>query len=121
MKSGLLVALRPEIVADIDRVFFTELDSAIGSGVLACESVPAAIAIFAFAKGDPRRTVALCASAGGDTLATVAGALSGAMAGAAGLPQSLVAEFLAVNDLEYGFDKLSQGLARIAERNTGHA
>lgn len=104
-----------------DRGFLTELESAIGSGVLACESVPAAIAIFAFAKGDPLRTVALCASAGGDTdtLATMAGALSGAMAGTAGLPPSLVTEFLAVNDAVYGFDDLAEGLARLATRNSG--
>lgn len=106
-----------------DRGFLTDLEAAIGSGVLACESVPAAIAIFAFAKGDPLRTVALCASAGGDTdtLATMAGALSGAMAGVAGLPRSLVGEFLAVNDAEYGFDELAEGLARLATRNSGRA
>jgi len=109
--------------ANSDRAFLTELESAIGSGVLACESVPAAIAIFAYAKGDPLRTVALCASAGGDTdtLATMAGGLSGAMAGAAGLPSSLLAEFLAVNDPEYGFDELSEGLARLATRNFSRA
>lgn len=106
-----------------DRGFLTDLEAAIGSGVLACESVPAAIAIFAFAKGDPLRTVALCASAGGDTdtLATMAGALSGAMVGAVGLPPSLVTEFLAVNDPEYEFDELAEGLARLATRNSGRA
>lgn len=105
-----------------DLRFLTNLESAIGSGVLAVESVPAAVAIFAYAKGDPLRTVALCATAGGDTdtLATMSGALAGAMAGATGLPPALTPEFLGVNDPVYGFDALADGLARIAERNARH-
>lgn len=106
-----------------DRRFLTDLEAAIGTGVLACESVPASIAILAYAKGDPLRTVALGASAGGDTdtLAAMAGAIVGAMVGKAGLPEPLASEFLAVNDAEYGFDKMTDGLALIAERNAGNA
>ncbi|MGC4026748.1 MAG: ADP-ribosylglycohydrolase family protein [Mesorhizobium sp.] len=108
---------------DDDRRFLTDLEAAIGTGVLACESVPAAIAILAYAKGDPLRTVALGASAGGDTdtLATMAGGVVGAMVGKAGLPASLTREFLDMNDAEYGFDKLADGLTLIAERNSGNA
>lgn len=103
-----------------DRRFLTDLEAAIGTSVLASESVPSAIAIFAYAKGDPLRTVALSASAGNDTdtVATMAGAMAGAMTGKAALPADLLAEFLSVNDREYQFDVLTTGLAKIAARNS---
>ncbi|EJK88380.1 ADP-ribosylglycohydrolase family protein [Rhizobium sp. AP16] len=104
------------------RRFLYDLDAAIGASMLACESVPTAIAIFAYAKGDPLRTVALAASAGNDTdtVATMAGAMAGAMAGTAKLPQMLYREFIAVNDAEYHLQSLAAGLADIALENASH-
>lgn len=105
-----------------DRQFLYDLDATIGASMLACESVPAAIAVFAYAKGDPLRTVALAASVGNDTdtVATMAGAMAGAMTGTAKLPQTLYREFIAVNDAEYHLQKLAAGLADIALENDSH-
>ncbi|MDE1990963.1 MAG: ADP-ribosylglycohydrolase family protein [Rhizobiaceae bacterium] len=116
------MALEIAARASDDRRFLVDLESAIGASMLASESVPTAIAIFAYAKGDPLRTVALSATAGNDTdtVATMAGAMAGAMAGTAKLPQALYREFMAVNDAEFQFDTLAAGLAAIALRNSHH-
>lgn len=105
-----------------DRQFLYDLDAAIGASVLASESVPTAIAIFAYAGGDPLRTVALAATVGNDTdtVATMSGALAGAMHGRQGLPPSLYEEFMAMNDGEFGFEELAAGLGHIAARNAAH-
>ncbi|WP_271023611.1 ADP-ribosylglycohydrolase family protein [Rhizobium sp. RCAM05973] len=114
------MALEIATRATDDRQFLYDLDAAIGASMLACESVPAAIAIFAYAKGDPLRTVALAASVGNDTdtVATMAGAMAGAMAGTAKLPQTLYREFVAVNDAEFHLQNLAAGLADIALENS---
>ncbi|MEZ2222652.1 ADP-ribosylglycohydrolase family protein [Rhizobium sp. RCC_161_2] len=116
------MALEIAARATDDRQFLHDLDAAIGASMLACESVPAAIAIFAYAKGDPLRTVALAATAGNDTdtVATMAGAMAGAMAGTAKLPQMLYREFITVNDAEYQLQSLAAGLADIALENASH-
>ncbi|MBM7045776.1 ADP-ribosylglycohydrolase family protein [Rhizobium lusitanum] len=114
------MALEIATRATDDRQFLYDLDAAIGASMLACESVPAAIAIFAYAKGDPLRTVALAASVGNDTdtVATMAGAMAGAMAGTAKLPQTFYREFVAVNDAEFHLQNLAAGLADIALENS---
>ena len=102
-----------------DRDFLVALDAAVGASVLAAESVPAAIAILAYAEGDPLRTIALAASIGNDTdsIATMAGALAGAIHGAAALPQPLYGEFLAVNAAYYRLDEMAAGLTELARAN----
>ena len=114
------MALEIAARATDDRQFLHDLDATIGASMLACESVPAAIAIFAYAKGDPLRTVALAASVGNDTdtVATMAGAMAGAMGGTAKLPQTLYREFIAVNDAEYDLQNLAAGLADVALENS---
>ncbi|MGO4568870.1 ADP-ribosylglycohydrolase family protein [Rhizobium sp. 2YAF20] len=113
------LALEIAVRSTDDRQFIYDLESTIGASMLATESVPSAIAIFAYAKGDPLRTVALAASAGNDTdtVATMAGAIAGAMAGTAKLPQALYREFVAVNDAEFHFETLAAELAEIAVGN----
>ncbi|SCB39146.1 ADP-ribosylglycohydrolase family protein [Rhizobium hainanense] len=117
------MALEIAAGATDDRQFLYDLDAAIGASVLASESVPTAIAIFAYAGGDPLRTVALAATVGNDTdtVATMSGALAGAMHGRQGLPPGLYEEFMAVNNGEFGFEELAVGLGRIAARNAAHA
>jgi ADP-ribosylglycohydrolase len=102
-----------------DRNFLRDIEAIVGNSVLAAESVPAAIGAFVYAKGDPMKTIALCASIGNDTdsIATMAGALAGAMHGTKGLPQELYREFYAVNADEYHLEALADGLAGIAARN----
>ena len=102
-----------------DRSFLERLEREVGNSVLAAESVPAALAILAYAGADPMRTISLAASAGNDTdsIATMAGAIAGAMHGRAALPQDMLADFCAVN-AEYALEALAARLAQLALRNT---
>lgn len=100
-----------------DRRFLERLEREVGNSVLAAESVPSALAILAYAGADPLRTIALAASSGNDTdsIATMAGAIAGAMHGRAALPQGMLSEFCAVN-ADYGLDALARSLAGLARR-----
>ncbi|MDY0977260.1 ADP-ribosylglycohydrolase family protein [Massilia sp. CFBP9012] len=100
-----------------DRGFLERLEREVGNSVLAAESVPSALAILAYAGADPLRTIALAASCGNDTdsIATMAGAIAGAMHGRAALPEGMLSEFCAVN-AEYGLDALARSLAGLARR-----
>jgi ADP-ribosylglycohydrolase len=104
-----------------DRSFLLQMESNVGNSVLASESVPAAIGALMYAKADPMQTIALCASIGNDTdsIATMAGALAGAMHGTDKLPQDLYREFHHVNAAQYSLEALAKGLAVIAARNFG--
>ncbi|WP_071458470.1 ADP-ribosylglycohydrolase family protein [Bacillus massilinigeriensis] len=79
LKLGLQFArdLEGDEIAFIEKVY-----NVIGSGVLACESVPAALSIAYFAK-EPERCSLLCANMGGDTdtIGAMATAICGAKAG----------------------------------------
>lgn len=95
-----------------ERRFLERLEREVGNSVLAAESVPSALAILAYAGADPLRTIALAASGGNDTdsIATMAGAIAGAMHGRAALPQGMLSDFCAVN-ADYGLDGLAHSLA----------
>jgi ADP-ribosylglycohydrolase len=99
-----------------DRVFMQQIERVVGNSVLAAESVPAALAVVLYAEADPMRTISISASMGNDTdsIATMAGAISGALRGTAALPPSLVAEFRAANAQDFDLDALAAGLAAIA-------
>ena len=114
--TRLRMALDIALHATDDRRFLRDIEASVGNSVLAAESVPAAVAVLAYAKGDPLRTIALAASIGNDTdsIATIAGALAGAMCGAARLPTDLLAEFRRINDPEYDLQGMAAGLAEIA-------
>ncbi|HKX44834.1 MAG TPA: ADP-ribosylglycohydrolase family protein [Burkholderiaceae bacterium] len=106
-----------------DRGFMTTMERLVGNSVLAAESVPAAIGIVLYAQGDPMRTVALGASIGNDTdsIATMAGAIVGALHGTRQLPQDLFKEFREANAAEFDLDAIAAGLAAIASRNLADA
>lgn len=103
-----------------DRRFLERLEREVGNSVLAAESVPSALAILAYAGADPMRTIVLAASAGNDTdsIATMAGAIAGAMHGRQALPQDMLAQFCAVN-ASYGLERLAAQLAPLAQRAHG--
>lgn len=113
------MALEIAAAASDDWAFLQELERKVGNSVLAAESVPAALAVLAYARGDPLRTIALASSVGNDTdsIATMAGAIAGAMHGAHRLPAALLGEFLQVNGAEYGIQAMAQGMAAIAQRH----
>jgi len=105
-----------------DQAFMRQMERTVGNSVLAAESVPAAIGVVAYAKGDPLRTISLSASIGNDTdsIATMAGAIVGAWVGTEALPQALLAEFRAANAADFDLDALASGLSDIAWRNLQH-
>lgn len=115
------MALEIAQTAPDDQSFLIAMESRVGASVLAAESVPAAIGILAYAKGDPMRTISLAASIGNDTdsIATMAGALAGALHGADALPQPLYDTFRAVNARFYRLDQMAAELAAIAAKNLG--
>ena len=89
------------------------IEAAVGTSMLAFESVPAAIGVLAASDGDPVGVVRAAVWLGGDTdtIASIAGALAGALHGYAALEP----DDRAVVDLVLpGLDELVPGLAAIA-------
>jgi len=114
MSTRLEMALEIARTCSDDLVFLRRMEAAVGNSVLAAESVPAAVGVLAYARGDARRTVSLAASIGNDTdtIATMAGALCGALVGMRPLPADWLHEFREVNDPVYDLATLAAGLAR---------
>jgi ADP-ribosylglycohydrolase len=99
-----------------ERPFLEALEEEIGNSVLAAESVPSALAIVLYARADPMRSVALCATAGNDTdsMATMAGAIAGAMAGSSELPPHLLSQFEQANRVHYDLSAMADAMGRLA-------
>jgi ADP-ribosylglycohydrolase len=118
--SRLATALAIAERASDDASFLAELEAIVGASVLASESVPSAVAIFAYAGGDPMRGISLAASIGDDTdsIATMVGALAGALHGARKLPAALRDEFMSVNEPAYGLTQLAEKLSKKANERT---
>jgi ADP-ribosylglycohydrolase len=114
--ARLHMALRIAREAGSDDDFLRRMEREVGNSVLAAESVPAALGVVAYAQGDPLRTIALSSSIGNDTdsIATMAGAIVGALRGTAALPQDLLAEFKHTNGAEFDLDAMAAGLAGLA-------
>ncbi len=66
----------------------SDLYDLIGAGVAITESVPTALALFVYAKGDPVYTIQLAANMGGDcdTVGAIAGAMAGTFRGITAFP-----------------------------------
>lgn len=120
--SRMAMAVDIACTAPDDRSFLRSLEASVGNSSLAAESVAAAIGVLAYAKADPLHTIALATSIGNDTksIATMAGALAGAMCGTAGLPTDLVGRFRFVNEPVYDITSVAAGLTSLALR-TGSA
>lgn len=82
------------------------------------ETVPAVMAIFKLAKGDPKQAILWGANFGrdADTIGTMVGGIVGAMHGASGLPSDWVAKVEANPDGDYG--KAVKGLVDVIKRRT---
>lgn len=78
------------------------LSEKVGTTVLADESVPAAVALFAVSAADPFDAVVLGTNIGGDTdtIATMAAAMAGAFSGPAAIAH-LVPELNAANEIDF--------------------
>ncbi len=117
----LALSIAAEASSDMD--FMTRIEEVVGNSVLAAESVPAALAVVAYAKGDPLRTIAIASSMGNDTdsIATMAGGIVGALVGNVRLPIDLLREFRAANARDFDLDAIAGGLCDIAWRRLQQA
>jgi ADP-ribosylglycohydrolase len=93
------------------------LANIIGTGLSAYESIPTAVGIFVAAAGDPRQCVISGANVGydTDTIASMAGALAGALNGFDKVPNELFQEVKKTNSL--GLEETAAGLEQIARKN----
>lgn len=92
-----------ELVADrTDAEALETVYRLVGTSLATQESVPAAFALLALHPGDPWRTCRLAASVGGDcdTIAAIAGAVSGACTGARAFPADARRTVETVNGLD---------------------
>ena len=93
-----------------------EIRDIIGTGMETAEAVPAAIGIFVASRGDPMRAIRLAVNLGGDTdsIASMAGAISGAWKGIQAVDRKMLERVEDVNDLN--LEDLAVKLAEIALR-----
>lgn len=96
------------------EAFLRELEGSVGNSVNAHESIPTAIAIFAFCKGNPWETIMACANAGNDTdsIATMAGAIAGAYKGFNALPKDKYEIFYQVNKKDFDVESIASQLVK---------
>lgn len=99
-----------------DDAFLAEVYDLVGASVAAIDTVPAAMALFVRAAGDPVRSALLAANLGGDTdtIGAVAGGICGAFSGAAAIPERYRSVLLSVNDL--GLDPLVESFVGFRSR-----
>ncbi|KNC90370.1 ADP-ribosylglycohydrolase family protein [Trabulsiella odontotermitis] len=97
------------------ETFLRELEGYVGNSVNAHESVPSAIAIFAFCQGDPWQTIYAAANAGNDTdsIGTMAGAMAGAYKGFSALPLDKYQFFYQVNKKDFDVERIARELSAL--------
>ena len=85
------------------------------------ESVPVALGIFLLSKGDPVETILGCANFGrdADTIATIGGAIAGALRGASALPADWVAAVRDATPVDQ--DELTSSLLAVLRRRAEQA
>lgn len=106
------MALRIGQEANSDRAFLDRLEAEVGNSVMAAESVPCAIGIFAYADGEPWKIIKLSTNIGNDSdsIAAMAAAMAGVLNGHKSIPASIVAEFLAANP-DFDLNSMARDLA----------
>jgi ADP-ribosylglycohydrolase len=97
IKLAIAMALKTEHIEEANRLF----SSVIGTGLAAYESIPTAIGIFVACEGDPRQCLIAGANVGydTDTIASMAGALSGTLKGLNHVPKDWYRTVKRVNGL----------------------
>lgn len=93
-----------------------DLEGYVGNSVAAHESIPTAIGLFAYTQGKPWEGIVAAANVGNDTdsIATMVGALAGALNGIESLPQDKRQEFLQVNSKDFNLNEITDGLTELA-------
>ncbi|MDD9301333.1 MAG: ADP-ribosylglycohydrolase family protein [Desulfobacter sp.] len=107
------LAVKARDLEEANRLFA----SIIGTGLSAYESIPTALGIFVAAAGDPCQCVIGGANVGydTDTIASMAGALAGALNGFDKVPETLFQGVVKANDL--CLEQTARGLEQIALEN----
>ena len=102
-RIGLAVEIGLKYGHDFEKVI-TEMSDIICTGLAAAEAIPAAFGFVAAAGGDVMQTIYLSVNAGNDsdTVATMAGAIAGALKGANDIPPEHLTLLNRVNDIDIG-------------------
>lgn len=122
--AGPSVSMRIQLALDIAgrasnlEQCLREMEGLIGNSVAAHESIPTAIGLLAYSKGEPWETIHACTNVGNDTdsIATMAGAIAGAWKGFDALPADKYAFFRSVNSKDFDLETIAQGLSHLAQQ-----
>ncbi len=98
-----------------DWAFMAWLEAEVGNSVLASESVPCAVAIMAYSKGNPWKALQLSATIGNDSdsIAAMVGAMAGVLNGHDSIPDHLVETFIKANH-DFDLQDLTDGLVKFS-------
>lgn len=93
-----------------------DLEGYVGNSVAAHESIPTAIGIFAFTKGDVWNGIVAATNVGNDTdsIATMVGSMAGALNGFDSLPKDKYQVFHHVNSKDFDLPNIANGLTELA-------
>ena len=88
-----------------EKEIWQDLYDYVGAGVAISESVPSALALVVYYKGDPLKTAYASANMGGDcdTVGAIAGGMAGAYSGSDAFPDQIIKQLSSVNYID--FDK----------------
>lgn len=119
IKLAITMAIKADNIEEANRLF----SNVLGTGLAAYESIPTAIGIFVACNGEPRQCVIAGANVGydTDTIASMAGALSGTLKGFSHVPNDWYRAVEEVNGLN--LISLAEELTALSLRNYpyGHA
>lgn len=95
--------------------FLRDIEGYVGNSVNAHESVPAAVGIFSFCKGNAWESIYTAANVGNDTdsIGTMAGAMAGAYQGFSSLPKDKYDFFYKVNKTDFDVETIAEKLSSI--------
>lgn len=120
--AGPSIHMKIELAIDIANEggelieFLRKIEGYIGNSVTAHESIPCAIGIFAFTKGNIMQGIIASANVGNDTdsIATMVGSISGAWNGFESIPADMYAQWSEVNSKDFNIDQIAEGLTTLA-------
>ena len=114
MKIRLAVSIADECEDLIE--FLRNMEGHVGNSVLAHESIPCALGIIAFTQGDAFQGIVAATNIGNDTdsIATMVGAIAGALHGSGSIPQPMLDEWFAVNSRDFDVNRIADGLTDLA-------
>jgi ADP-ribosylglycohydrolase len=128
IEAGVALAMESEGYAAFREAFYERLlrpwpdrNERLSTAVDPRESVPAALGIFLLADGDPVETILGCANFGrdADTIATIGGAIAGALRGMGALPADWISDVRTATPVDQ--DDLTTSLLSVLRRRADDA